>query len=376
MTACKVMVMAGGTGGHVFPALAVADELRRLGAEVVWLGTRAGLEAEKVPAAGYPMEWLRISGLRGKGVLRWLSAPFRILFALAQAVLILRRVRPQAVLGMGGFVSGPGGIAARLLRLPLLIHEQNAVAGLTNRWLSRVTTRAMEAFPGALPGRAHAVAIGNPVRVDIAALPAPAERLAGRHGTLRLLVLGGSLGAQAINEVVPAMLQHLLPEVCPEVWHQTGARNLLQTQVAYRKAEVMDKAPIRIVPFIEDMAEAYAWADLVLCRAGALTVSELAAVGVASLLVPYPHAVDDHQTENANYLTRAGAAIKFKQHELRARDLADLMVELRLDRPRLLAMAEKARAKARPEATAEVAHICLQVCGADADSAVAQGGAE
>ena len=359
MTDCRIMIMAGGTGGHVFPALAVAETLRRRGAEVVWLGTRSGLEADKVPAAGFAIEWVRVSGLRGKGLRRKLQAPFMILLALSQSLRALRRVRPHAVLGMGGFVSGPGGVAARLLRLPLLIHEQNAVAGLTNRLLSRIASTSLQAFPGALPERAGPVVVGNPVRAEIAALPGPAERLAGRRGRLRLLVLGGSLGARAINELMPRVLESLA-EQAPELWHQTGGRHLEQTREDYARHGLADA--VRLDAFIEDMAAAYAWADLVLCRAGALTVAELAAAGVASVLVPYPHAVDDHQTLNADYLARAGAAWLISQHELRAGTLAELLQSLQQDRSRLLDMAVRARSLAHPRATAEVAGHCLAAC--------------
>ena len=360
-----VLIMAGGTGGHVFPALAVARELMARGVPVVWMGTHQGLEATVVPAAGIPIEWVSVAGLRGKRFGRLLRAPFMLARAGWQALRIVARLRPRAVLGMGGFVTGPGGVAARLLGCPLCIHEQNAIAGMTNRWLARIATRVMTAFPDSFPaGRAQIT--GNPVRPEIADLPAPTERLAGRSGPLRLLVVGGSLGAQALNETLPAALARLAPEQRPQVRHQVGAHKLEQAQVAYAAAGV----EAELMPFIDDMAAAYGWADLVLCRAGALTVSELAAAGIASILVPYPHAVDDHQTHNAGFLVDAGAALLVSQSQLSAERLADMIASLTTDRGRLVQMAEAARRLARPEATREVADVCLGVA-----RAVPQGGA-
>ena len=351
-----VLIMAGGTGGHVYPALAVARELLRAEVPVIWLGTRAGLEARVIPAAGIPIQWIRVSGLRGKGIARRLAAPFMLALALWQALIVMLRVRPGAVLGMGGFVTGPGGLMAWLLRRPLLIHEQNSIAGLTNRWLARLATQVMAGFPGALPKAIHT---GNPVRADIAALPPPEERLAGRSGRLHLLVLGGSLGAQALNDGVPAALAELDASARPEVLHQTGTRNLEATQAAYQAAG----QEARLEPFIEDMAAAYAWADLVVCRAGALTVAELAAAGIGSVLVPYPHAVDDHQTGNARYLADADAAVILPQTELRATRLAELLRDFVAGRDRLLAMARAARALARPNAAQQVTRLCLAAAG-------------
>jgi UDP-N-acetylglucosamine--N-acetylmuramyl-(pentapeptide) pyrophosphoryl-undecaprenol N-acetylglucosamine transferase len=348
-----VLIMAGGTGGHVFPALAVAERLRGEGVEVVWMGTRRGLEAQVVPNAGIPIEWVSIGGLRGKGALGWLAAPFRLGGALAQALAILVRRRPIAVLGMGGFVAGPGGVAAYLLRRPLLIHEQNAVAGLTNRLLARLASRALEAFPGALGGRA--VHTGNPVRPEIAALTSPEQRMTGRTGRVRLLVLGGSLGARALNALVPQALRAMAAERRPEVRHQAGTRNLEEALRGYREAGV----EAEVVPFITDMAEAYGWADLVVCRAGALTVAELAAAGVGAILVPFPYAVDDHQTHNAAYLVEGGAARLVQERELTPAALA-AMLEALVDRARLLEMATAARRLARPDAAQRVAELCLE----------------
>lgn len=349
--------MAGGTGGHVFPALAVADSLRAQGARVFWIGTRQGMEARLVPEHGFEMEWIRIEGLRGKGFGQLLRAPFKLAGALWQAHAILRRRQPSLVLGMGGFVSGPGGLAARAMGLPLVIHEQNFVPGMTNQWLSRIATRVFEAFPGSFPSGRGAVATGNPVRQSILDLPAPRARLSDRIGALRLLVLGGSLGAQVLNEMLPAALAAMPLEARPEVRHQSGERTLDLARNAYRLAGVAAD----VTPFIGDMAEAYAWADLVVCRAGALTVSELAAAGVASVLVPYPFAVDDHQVGNARYLADAGAARLVIQRDLSVADLTALLTELLDNRAALLDMAERARSLAQPAAAARIASTCLGI---------------
>lgn len=346
--------MAGGTGGHVFPALAVADRLREAGATVVWLGTRSGLEADVVPQAGLPVEWVRVRGLRGKGWGRRLSAPLMLLYALVQALFVLLRVRPQAVLGMGGFVTGPGGVAAWLLRRPLLLHEQNSVVGLTNRMLVPMASRLMEAFPGAFPPARGPVLTGNPVRPEIAALPVPQARFTGREGRLRVLVLGGSLGARALNEALPPALQEAGTGEHLDVWHQCGRSHLEAARNAYRSAGI----DARVEPFIADMAEAYGWADLAVCRAGALTIAELAAAGLGAILVPYPFAVDDHQTANARYLVDADAAVLVPQRDLTPGRLATLLAE-HGNRERLLAMACNARALARPDAARQVADLCL-----------------
>jgi UDP-N-acetylglucosamine--N-acetylmuramyl-(pentapeptide) pyrophosphoryl-undecaprenol N-acetylglucosamine transferase len=354
----NVLIMAGGTGGHVFPALAVARYLREKGIEVVWLGTRRGLEARIVPEAGFPIEFISISGLRGKGILGWLLAPVRLCVALWQAVRVCLRCRPGAVLGLGGFVTGPGGIAAWLLRRPLVIHEQNAIAGLTNRLLSRLARRVLEAFPGSFPAGIKTEQTGNPVRIDIAGLPIPATRIGAHRGQCRLLVIGGSLGAQALNEIIPAALAQLPAASRPVVWHQAGQNKDTSTREGY--AEVQIEA--RVEPFIADMAAAYSWADLVICRAGALTISELAAAGVGAILVPYPHAVDDHQTRNALYLTEAGAARLILQTELTPETLAQVLRELLSGgREGFINMANAARGLAKPAATQRVAETCLEV---------------
>jgi len=345
-----LMVMAGGTGGHVFPGLAVADVLRDRGWTVVWMGNLNGMEARLIPARGYEMAWVDFTGLRGKGLRRKLQLPLALVLACGQAWREVRRVKPDVVLGMGGYISFPGGLMARLLGCPLLIHEQNSIAGLANRMLARIATRVACGFPEALPGGAW---LGNPVRHDIAQLVPPAERFAARaeDEPLRLLVLGGSLGAAAINETVPKGLALLAESERPQVVHQSGEKHLEQLQDNYQAAGVRANC----VAFIDDMAGAYEWADLVLCRAGALTVAELAAAGVASILVPYPHAVDDHQTANARFLANAGGAILLAQDDMTPESIRLIR---NYTRGQLLQMAERARALAKPEAAAEVAALC------------------
>jgi UDP-N-acetylglucosamine--N-acetylmuramyl-(pentapeptide) pyrophosphoryl-undecaprenol N-acetylglucosamine transferase len=352
----RILIMAGGTGGHVFPALAVANKLRAQGVDIAWLGTQRGLESRVVPAANIPLYTIPISGLRGKGVLGWLLAPFRISYAILVAMGIVHKLKPGAVLGMGGFVAGPGGMASWLLRRPLLVHEQNAIAGLTNKLLARFADTVMEAFPAAFSERFAPVQTGNPVREDIAALASPEQRLADRSGAIRVLVVGGSLGAQALNQSVPAAIEKLDTQQRPEVWHQTGKPMLEQTRADYASKAI----PARVDAFIDGMAEAYAWADVVICRAGALTIAELAAAGVASILVPYPHAVDDHQTANARFLEQGGAAVLLPQDKLGASVLADLLQDLMHNRNRLLNMATAARQQARVSATDDVAKLCMQ----------------
>jgi UDP-N-acetylglucosamine--N-acetylmuramyl-(pentapeptide) pyrophosphoryl-undecaprenol N-acetylglucosamine transferase len=354
----RVLIMAGGTGGHVFPALAVARCLREQGVEVTWLGTRRGLESRLVPEAEFPIDYISVTGLRGKGLAGWLLAPLRLSLALVQALGICRRRRPGAVLGLGGFVTGPGGVAAWLLRRPLVIHEQNAVAGLTNRLLARLARRVLEAFPGSFPSGIRAEETGNPVRADIAALPTPAQRFADRHDPLRILIIGGSLGAQALNETVPAALAKLSAEAPIQIRHQAGQGKDVATQAAYAAAGI----EAEVSPFIEDMSAALGWADLVICRAGALTVSELATAGLGAVLVPYPHAVDDHQTRNGLYLSEAGAARLLPQSELSAEVLAGILLDVVSGgREGLLKMAEAARRMARLDATRKVAGACLEV---------------
>jgi len=351
-----ILVMAGGTGGHVFPALALARMLREKANEVVWLGTHRGLEARIVPAAGIPIEWLSVGGLRGKGVLTLLAAPFRLAQALIQALRIMWRRRPVVVVGLGGFVTGPGGVAAWLTGRPLVIHEQNAVAGFTNRCLSHIAREVLEAFPNSFGRQIKTRVIGNPVREDISAVPPPRERFASRGGVIRILVIGGSQGAARLNAIVPFALAKLAGTLTFDVRHQAGERWIEAGRQSYAGAGV--RADVR--PFIEDMAEAYSWADLVICRSGALTVSELAAVGIGAILVPFPAAVDDHQTHNAQYLVREGAALLIPDRALTAERLADELKKLcGSGRERLLAMAERARQLARPNATRDITEACL-----------------
>jgi UDP-N-acetylglucosamine--N-acetylmuramyl-(pentapeptide) pyrophosphoryl-undecaprenol N-acetylglucosamine transferase len=348
----KILVMAGGTGGHIFPALAVADCLRDKGWKIVWLGSRSGMEATLVPQYGFDIAWIRFAGLRGKGLLRLLLLPLNLLIAFWQSARTIFRVRPDVVLGMGGYISFPGGVMAAFLARPLVLHEQNSIAGLANKALARLATRVLVAFPGTLK---NAEWTGNPVRREIAAVSPPEERFLNRSGSLKVLVVGGSLGARALNEAVPHAMALIPPSQRPEVTHQAGEKHLALLENAYREAGVS----ARTLPFIRDMAGAYATADLVICRAGALTVSELATAGVASVLVPFTHAVDDHQTRNARYLADQSAAVLLPQSELTPRRLADLLRGF--TREKLLDMAKRARALGKPDAARIVAEHCMTV---------------
>ncbi|RFF28744.1 MULTISPECIES: undecaprenyldiphospho-muramoylpentapeptide beta-N-acetylglucosaminyltransferase [unclassified Wenzhouxiangella] len=351
MSAPRVMIMAAGTGGHIFPGLAVASILRQRGVEVSWLGTPTGLENTLVPAADLKLETITIAGLRGRGLAGWLAAPWRIFKAILQARKLIRRHRPDCVLSMGGYVAGPGGLAARLQRIPLVIHEQNAIAGLTNRWLRPLAGRVMTGFPDTLPGGQH---VGNPVRAEIASLPEPDARFENREGPLRVLVIGGSLGARAFTHVVPEAIARLPESQRPHIVHQAG-RQFEATKKAYEQAGVEGE----VVPFIDDMATAWGEADLAICRAGALTVAELAAAGLAAVLVPFPHAVDDHQFTNARYLADGNAAWLVREADFDARWLAEHLDAMA--RPQLLSMARSARALARTDAAEAVADACLEV---------------
>lgn len=351
-----VLVMAGGTGGHVFPALAVANELQARGLNIEWLGTKNGLEADVIPKAGIHMHWVRISGLRGKGIKTLVSAPFKLVSAVVRCWRVLSALKPVAVLGMGGYVSGPGGVAAWLQRRPLIIHEQNAVAGNTNRLLSRLAKRVLCGFPKALPNSAW---VGNPVRNEIAELAAPVERFKGRDGAIRLLVIGGSLGAQALNETVPQALKLLQSEASFDIRHQTGKRTLSVAQQAYQSANVVAD----VVPFIDDMAAAYGWADIVISRSGALSCAEIAAAGLPAILVPFPHAVDDHQTANAKQLADTGGAVILQQNDMTPEALATVLRELPLDRTALQQKAGAARGVAKTRATIDIADIICEQIG-------------
>ncbi len=354
MSALTVAIAAGGTGGHVYPGLAVAEVLQRRGHRVVWLGTRQGLEGRAVPAAGLASEWLEIGGVRGKGPRALAALPARLGRAVAVAGRALRRWQPDVVLGMGGYVAGPVGLAARLARRPLVIHEQNARAGLTNRTLARLSQRVLTGFPGAL-GERRGEWTGNPARAAIHALAAPQQRFAGRAGPPRLLVLGGSQGSRALNRRVPQALAEA--GEAPLIRHQAGEATLEEARTGYREAGVSAE----VVPFIDDMAGAYGWADLVVARAGALTVAELAAAGVPAVLVPLPWAVDDHQTANAAQLREVGAAQVVPQADVEAGVLAQLLPGLLADRERLAGMAGMARSVARPDAAERIATVCEEV---------------
>ncbi len=348
----RVMIAAGGTGGHVYPALAVACWLRDRGHAVYWMGGPDGLEQRVVPAAGFPVDTVAVRGLRGKGVGRLLQAPFMLSRALWQAGRILRRHRPQVILGMGGFVAGPGGWLARWLGIPLVIHEQNRVPGTTNRWLAPYARRVLEGFPRTFATTLKPCWTGNPLRREIAALPPKA----GPAATPRLLVLGGSQGAEALNDTVPKALAGMSGRLA--VWHQCGAGRQADVARRYREAGF---APVRVDDFIEDMAAAWRWADLAVCRAGAMTISELAAAGVAAVLIPFPHAIDDHQRRNAEYLVEQGGAVMLLQSQLTPATLRRTLEELIDDREKLRTMGMSASRAARLDATETVARICLEV---------------
>jgi len=365
-----ILIMAGGTGGHIFPAIAVADYLRERHWSIVWLGTKCGMEAKLIPQRGYQSAWISFSGLRGAGVLRWVMLPICLLVACVQSACALFRFRPDVVLGMGGFASFPGGLTTLFFRKPLVIHEQNSIAGLSNRALAVLARKILLGFPAAFtnstssgagrlmsalfPLQRKALWCGNPVRDEIIAIAAPERRLANRQGKFRLLVVGGSLGAQVLNQVVPMALSLIEEAQRPSVIHQSGEKYFKQVKQGYEGVTV----EAVVVPFFEDIATRYADCDLLLCRAGALTVAEITAAGIASILVPYPHAVDDHQTHNAKFLSERGAAILIPQSELNPTGLAQLMCGL--TREKLLEIANRARALAKPDATRLVAEACME----------------
>lgn len=359
-----VLIMAAGTGGHIFPALTIARRLQADGVHVEWLGTPAGMENDVLKDTGIRLNRLSVNGLRGKGSAALLKAPFMLMRSIWQAIAVLRDINPCCVLGMGGYVTGPGGIAAWLLRRPLLIHEQNAVAGTSNRLLQPFARRVLQAFPGTFATSSKVIATGNPVRSDITAL-ASAEKIAfAGDRALRVLVLGGSLGAAAINQVVPAMLSRvsLSDNGAIEVWHQTGRGKEQETLALYQAHGLDTQNTHRVVPFITDMAAAYQWADVVVCRAGAGTLAEIAVAGLPSVLVPYPHAIDDHQTANARWLGEAGAAVVVPQSTLQPDTLAAQLVQW-IQKPELLRqMAQAARSKAVPDAGDKVSAICVEIC--------------
>ena len=364
MSAPVVLIMAAGTGGHIFPALTIARRLQAQGVQVEWLGTPAGMENEVLKDTGIRLNRLGVSGLRGKGGAALLKAPFMLLRSIWQALALLREIRPCCVLGMGGYVTGPGGIAAWLTGRPLLIHEQNAVAGTSNRLLRPFARRVLQAFPGTFPASDKVVETGNPVRADITALAAMEKQPYNGQRPLRILVLGGSLGAAAINQVVPAMLRsaRLPQDSFIEVWHQTGKGKDQETLALYQEQGLAVTDTHKVVPFITDMAAAYQWADLVICRAGAGTLAEIAVAGLPSVLVPYPHAIDDHQSANARWLSEAGAAIVIAQAQLEADSLAEQIAQWLQQPETLQQMAAAARSKAVPDAGDKVSAICVEIC--------------
>ena len=350
--------MAGGTGGHIYPGLAVADALRAQGVDVTWLGAEGGMELDKVPPTGIEVDPVHIQGLRGKGLGGWLALPLRLGRAVNEARRAMRRRRPDCAVSFGGYVAGPGGLAAWLHGTPLVVHEQNRIPGLTNRFLARLAKTVLQAFDGALP---RARTVGNPVRSSVANLPEPADRWGGRSGPGRLLITGGSQGARALNRVLPSALAKIPRDQRPLVRHQAGIPDLDDTRKDYAELGV----DADVTAFIDDMAEAYGWADLVVCRSGALTVSELAAAGVGAVLVPFPHAVDDHQTANADVLASAGAALLLPEANLDAATLAKQLDALLTDRDRTLALAEAARGCAVPDAAESVAEACREFLSVD-----------
>ena len=360
----KILLMAGGTGGHIFPALAVADYLKKQGWQTHWLGSENGMEVSLVPKYNISISLLSITGVRGKSLLTRLVSPLYLAKAVWQAMKIIQQYKPDVVLGMGGFASGPGGIAAWLLKRPLCIHEQNAISGLTNKVLSKFARFSMQAFPGAFEN-ADAVT-GNPVRQSICDLTEPVQRFSERQGPMRLLIIGGSRGAAIFNQLAPEAIAQLSQSVAIDVRHQTGKGNRGLVKERYlenmRDNENDSTSNVVIDEFIDDMDAAYEWADLVLCRSGALTVSELAAAGVGAIFVPFPHAVDDHQTANAKFLVSAKAGKIIQQNEFTAEILATT-IEQFVDRNACLQLAINAKTQGKPNATKEVANYCIKAAG-------------
>lgn len=353
----RVLIMAGGTGGHVFPGLVVANYLRDQGIEVHWLGTKEGVEAKLVPEQSFPFHTMQIYKLRGGGVRPWLNAPIQLSRSVLEAKQFINTLKPDLIIGFGGFVSGPGGIAATLSRIPLIIHEQNAIPGFTNKCLAHFAKRVLEGFPQTFTQKQKVILTGNPVRPELTTFLPPEERLQSTHEPWRLLVVGGSLGAQALNHLLPEALAHLNAVCRPTVIHQSGERGYEETVAAYEVRQVDAK----VIPFITDMANAYVNADMVICRAGALTISELCAVGLGSILVPFPYAVDDHQTANAEFMVKNKAAISCQQSALTAARLTALLEQLGRSPERRLAMARAAYRLRRLTATESIVNICREI---------------
>lgn len=353
----RVLIMAGGTGGHIFPGIAIAKKLQEEGIDVNWLGTPSGAEAKWVPEAGIPIHFIDIKGFRGKGLMDQFLAPWRILVALFQAFRVIHQVKPDVVIGMGGFVSGPGGLASWILGKKLVIHEQNAKAGSTNKILAKLANRILEAFPNTFKQRRNVYTVGNPVRAEILSIPSPDQRFNHPEPNKRLLVLGGSLGAQAINSILPKALAKLPEAIRPLILHQTGEKHFEDTQKAYESAGVQAK----IVPFIVEMDKAYSWADVVLCRAGALTIAELCAVGLGAILVPFPYAIDDHQTANAQFMAKQQAAIVVQQAALTVEMLAEMLEKLVGSNEECIKMAKAAYSLREPQATEKIMTMCKEI---------------
>lgn len=350
---CRYLIMAGGTGGHIFPAIAVAKALRDRGADVYWLGTHAGMEQTIVPKENFPLHEITIKGFRGKGFLAKLMAPLLLLFSIIQALCVMVKLKPQVVVGFGGYVAAPGGIAARLLTKPLIIHEQNSVAGSTNKLLAKLTNKVLEAFPGSLP---KATLVGNPVRDEVKQLMAKKK---GSTKNINVLVTGGSLGAQSINELMPKVFQRLPDQLRPNIWHQTGKGKIQNVIESYQQHDIDAK----VEEFIQQVEIAYDWADVVICRAGALTVSEVAVAGVPAIFIPYPYAIDNHQSTNALWLVNNGASLMIEQADLTVEVMVKRLTDLLQQPNKLQAMSEKLQQLAMPNATEDVVSVCEQACG-------------
>ncbi len=355
--------MAAGTGGHVFPALAIAEQLKKNAVNVEWLGTPQGMENSLLATTDIPLHRISVKGLRGAGIVRWLSAPFMLLIAFYQSFKVIRRVKPDCVLGMGGFVCGPAGIAAKILGRPLLIHEQNAVPGLTNKWLSRISSKVFEAFPNTFDENIGAIFTGNPLRAEILDM-SRSNIKGGLDSDFKLLVIGGSQGSLAINNVIPEIAANWVVTSTLKIRHQTGSVNLQDTVQHYEKLGLEVGDNIVVEPFIDDMAAAYAWADLVICRSGASTVSELAAVGLPSILIPYPYHKDQQQLLNAQWLAESGAASIIPQNEFSAKTVLQVLLNLDEDREKLRELGARAKSIAIPDADEIISRYCQEAANA------------